>query len=65
MTIDAQIWTGKIFSDGWTDGSGEAYDVIAPGSGTLLDRVGAASPADLDRAAASATAAQREWAAQP
>lgn len=65
MANVAQVWTGKIFSDGWIDGSGEAYDVVAPGSGTLLDRVGAASADDLERAVASAAAAQRSWGAQP
>jgi len=66
MTQDtAARWDGKIFSDGWSEGSGEQLSVTAPGSGAALGRVGTATPADLDRAVASAREAQRAWGAAP
>lgn len=68
MTIETNntaVWEGKLFSDGWTDGSGVPLPVVAPATGRVIATVAGASPADVDRAAASAKAAQREWGAQP
>ena len=59
------VWEGKLFSDGWTEGSGTSIPVRAPATGRLLTTVAGASPADVDRAVTSAVAAQREWGAQP
>lgn len=65
MQTATPTWDGKIFSDGWREGSGEPIVVRAPGSGRQIGTVGGATPADLDRAVASAVEAQRAWAAVP
>ena len=28
--LDGDGWHGKIYSGGWTEGSGEPFDVVAP-----------------------------------
>src|SRR6185312_6139805 len=58
-------WQGRIFSDGWTKGSGAAYPVVSPASGETLGEMGMATPADVSRAAARAAEAQRAWAGAP
>ena len=58
-------WRGKIFSDGWTTGSGAAYPVVSPATGETLGEMGMATPADVSRAAARAVDAQRAWADAP
>jgi benzaldehyde dehydrogenase (NAD) len=58
-------WRGRIFSDGWTKGSGEAYPVVSPATGETLGEMGMATPADVSRAAARAAEAQRAWAEAP
>lgn len=63
--LNRSIWEGKIFSNGWTTGSGGEFDAVEPASGNTLGRVGAASPADVRQAAETALRAQREWAALP
>lgn len=65
MTADAALWDRKVFSDGWTEASGEPITVTAPATGRTIAVVGGASPADVDRAVASAKAAQVAWGAQP
>jgi len=61
----APVWEQKIYSNGWSDGSGEPLIVIAPGSGRQVGIVGGATAEDVDNAAATAVAAQRDWAALP
>ena len=58
-------WQGRIFSDGWTKGSGAAYPVVSPATGETLGEMGMATPADVSRAAARAAEAQRAWADAP
>ena len=58
-------WRGRIFSDGWTKGSGEAYPVVSPATGETLGEMGMATAADVSRAAARAAEAQRAWADAP
>lgn len=58
-------WQGKLFSDGWVEGSGEPITIVAPGPGTPLGTVASATSADLDRAVAGAREAQKAWAAAP
>ena len=58
-------WQGRIFSDGWTKGSGAAYPVVSPATGETLGEMGMATPADVTRAAARAAEAQRAWADAP
>jgi benzaldehyde dehydrogenase (NAD) len=63
--LDRSIWEGRIYSGGWTAGSGGEYDAVEPASGQKLARVGAASATDMHKAAERAAQAQREWAALP
>ena len=68
MTLEATgtaAWEGRLYSDGWSDGSGGPLVVHAPATGRTLATVATATPADLDRAVASAKEAQRAWAAMP
>jgi NAD-dependent aldehyde dehydrogenases len=62
--LNEQIWTGKIFSDGWVDAP-ETIDVTEPATGEVLGTAGAADAAAVARACKSAAAAQREWAQTP
>ena len=61
--LDRSTWEGRIYSQGWTAGSGGEYDAIEPATGNVLARVGAATAADVDKAAELAAQAQLEWAA--
>jgi benzaldehyde dehydrogenase (NAD) len=63
--LEGSAWQGKIFSGGWTDGSGEPYPVVSPSTGEQLAIMGKATPADVATAAARAVEAQRAWAALP
>src|SRR5512133_1167264 len=63
--LDGDGWHGKIYSGGWTDGSGESYDVVSPSTGETLGRSGLATAADVHKAAAAAADAQRDWASRP
>lgn len=56
-------WHGKIYLDGWTDGSGGTRPVREPATGGTLGDIGMASPDDVARAATVAAAAQVSWAA--
>ena len=61
--LDRSLWEGKIYSGGWTAGSGGEYDVVEPATGRALGKIGAATPADVAKAAERADRAQQEWAA--
>lgn len=63
--LDATTWTGRIFLNGWRNGSGGTRDVIEPATGRTLGRVGVASPADVALAGQTAAQAQPAWAALP
>lgn len=60
--LDTELWTGKIFSDGWVTGAGDDIKVTEPATGEVLASVGGATPADVLRAATTAAVAQRAWA---
>ena len=62
--LDSGAWQGKIYSDGWREGSGGEHAVIEPATGAKLGRIGYATPSDVRRAARRAKEAQRGWAAQ-
>ncbi|MEV2275310.1 benzaldehyde dehydrogenase [Nocardiopsis sp. NPDC049922] len=62
--LDPELWTGRIFSDGWRDAAADA-PVTEPATGAELGRVGVASPADVAEATERAARAQRDWAALP
>jgi benzaldehyde dehydrogenase (NAD) len=59
--LDQSVWTGKVYIDGWTDGTGGTEAVTAPADGALVGTVGRATAPDLARAAAIAAAAQPAW----
>jgi benzaldehyde dehydrogenase (NAD) len=61
--LGAAEWSGKIYSGGWIDGSGQPFTSVEPATGEPLADVGSASAADVDRAVQSARDAQRAWAA--
>src|ERR1700684_1689213 len=63
--MDEATWRGKIYSDGWTSGSGGDAAVIEPATGAELGRTGIAAPADVSRSPQRAAAAQPAWAATP
>jgi len=63
--LDSGSWHGKIYSNGWVDGSGGDYPVTEPATGAELGRIGRATPADVRAAARAAKAAQPAWAAAP
>ena len=59
--LDEAVWHEKIYTDGWSDGSGGSQRVTAPADGTLVATIGRATAEDLKKAAASAAAAQPAW----
>jgi benzaldehyde dehydrogenase (NAD) len=63
--LEGSAWHGKIFSGGWTDGSGEPYPVVSPSTGEQLATMGLATAGDIARAASRADEARRDWAAAP
>ena len=63
--LDSGAWHGKIYSSGWTEGSGGDYPVTEPATGAELGRIGRATPADVRAAARRAREAQPAWAAVP
>ncbi|MET0933084.1 MAG: benzaldehyde dehydrogenase [Mycetocola sp.] len=63
MTLLAtSLWHGKIYVDGWVDGSAGTLNVAEPATGRSLGSVGSASAGDVARAATRASVAQRDWA---
>jgi benzaldehyde dehydrogenase (NAD) len=61
----SDVWTGKIYSNGWQQPGGGALDISEKATGASLGEVGVASPADVAAAAAAARKAQAEWARVP
>ncbi|GAA4531989.1 aldehyde dehydrogenase family protein [Amycolatopsis samaneae] len=62
--LDNEIWSEKLYIDGWTAGSGGTYPVTERATGKQLAAVGNATPEDVARAAARAAEAQKDWAAR-
>ncbi|WP_312397740.1 aldehyde dehydrogenase family protein, partial [Kocuria sp.] len=60
--LEDNRWHGKLYVNGWRDGSGEPISVQNPASEEVLATVGSASPADVYDAARQAAAAQVAWA---
>ena len=65
MGLLDSAWHGKIYSGGWTAGSGGEHAVIEPATGQELGRIGHATPADVRTAAQRAREAQRAWSSAP
>lgn len=61
--LDPSVWDGKIYTDGWTEGSADPVDIVEPATGTVLGRAGMASGEDVFAAATRAAKAQKAWAA--
>jgi benzaldehyde dehydrogenase (NAD) len=62
--LDSVAWQGKVYSNGWSDGSGGVLDSIEPATGEVLGQFGQANAEDVAQAAKSAALAQPEWAAK-
>lgn len=60
--LDPEVWTGKIFSDGWRAGGAGTSPVIEVATGESIGIVGVADAHDVELAGKSAVAAQVEWA---
>lgn len=61
--LDRARWDGKVYTDGWTNSSGESIDVIEPATGAVLATSGMATSDDVYAASTRALQAQKEWAA--
>lgn len=62
--LEDEVWSGKIYLEGWTKGGAGDYAVVEPATGATLGRLGSASADDVARAAAVGAAAQVGWAAR-
>src|SRR6185312_8013586 len=62
--LDASLWEGKIYLNGWRDGGAGTAASVEPATGNTLGTYGVASVEDVHEAAAVAAAAQKEWAAR-
>ncbi|MGW4379181.1 aldehyde dehydrogenase family protein [Kitasatospora sp. NPDC004531] len=61
--LDPEIWTGRLYSSGWREGSAGPATVSEAATGASLGIIGTASGQDVDAAGAAAAAAQPGWAA--
>lgn len=60
--LDASLWEGKIYLNGWRRGGGGTADAVEPATGDTLGHYGLASVDDVREAATTAAAAQKDWA---
>src|ERR1700736_2285301 len=70
MTTDTwltptEVWSAKIYSDGWKKPGLGTADVTEKATGAKLGEIGIASPEDVSAAAAAAREAQKSWAKVP
>ena len=66
MTVlGAERWDGRLYSGGWSEGSGGTMMLREPATGIELGEVGLAAPGDVGAAAARAAQAQAHWAVHP
>ena len=63
--LEQTKWEGRIYSGGFTEGSGGRLEVSDKATDEVLAVVGGASPADVRRAVEVARDAQPEWALTP
>jgi benzaldehyde dehydrogenase (NAD) len=61
--LDASIWSGKAYSDGWQSTAGGVAPVREPATGEQLGEIGIGNAADVEAACARAVQAQPAWAA--
>lgn len=62
--LDASIWAGNLYIDGWTPGSGDVRNIVSPSTSEELGSISLASVRDVKRASERAAVAQRDWAAR-
>ncbi|GAA1126961.1 benzaldehyde dehydrogenase [Citricoccus alkalitolerans] len=62
--LDPSVWGGKVYTEGWTQGSAGTVDVLEPATGEVLGQAGMASSDDVFAAATRAAKAQKLWAAK-
>src|SRR5215204_2983580 len=60
--LDAEVWSGSIFTGQWSTVAGGETAVVEPATGEEIGRIGFAGPDDIARAAARPFEAQRDWA---
>src|ERR1700724_677838 len=70
MTTDTwltptEVWSAKIYSNGWKKPGLGTADVTEKATGAKLEEIGIASPEDVSAAAATAREAQKSWAKVP
>jgi len=65
LLTPTDIWSAKIYSNGWRDPGLGTEEVTEKATGATLGEIGIASPEDVSVAAATAREAQKEWAKTP
>src|SRR6266403_1518990 len=65
LLTPTEVWSAKIYSNGWKKPGLGTADVIEKATGAKLGEVGVASTEDMSAAAAAARKAQKEWAKLP
>jgi benzaldehyde dehydrogenase (NAD) len=65
LLTPTEVWSGKIYSNGWKRAGLGTVDVIEKATGARLGETGIASAEDISAAAATAREAQKSWAKVP
>src|SRR5260370_21661054 len=65
LLTPTEVWSAKIYSNGWKKPGLGTADVIEKATGAKLGEIGVASAEDVSAAAAAAHEAQKEWAKLP
>jgi benzaldehyde dehydrogenase (NAD) len=65
LLTPTEVWSAKIYSNGWQKPGLGTADVIEKATGAKLGEIGVASAEDVSVAAAGARKAQEEWAKMP
>jgi benzaldehyde dehydrogenase (NAD) len=65
LLTPTEVWSAKIYSNGWRKPSLGTADVIEKATGAKLGKIGIGSAEDVSAAAAAAREAQKEWAKLP
>src|SRR3984957_5736832 len=65
LLTPTEVWSGKIYSNGWKKPGLGTAEVIEKATGGKLGEIGIASAEDISAAAATAREAQKEWAKVP
>jgi benzaldehyde dehydrogenase (NAD) len=62
LLVPSEVWTAKIYSNGWKKAGLGTAEVIEKATGAKLGETGVASAEDISAAAAAARTAQVSWA---